>query len=138
MSSRYYDYPKTVADAALVLDAARPGWYNDVELEKLDMGSSSEDILGQVIGNYDRGMDLLFGNVYDRWEGLSSDSVFGCRASAGQWETEISKRKSSMAGGIINVSVGKMVTVSYAGQSIVIPITQLDALIAELQSLRVN
>lgn len=126
-----------MSEAALLLDTAQPGWYNTVNTGRLDMSSASDDILGNVFGGYDKGIEQLFGNIYDSCDRLVGDTIFGHRADLEQWLAEIYSRR-EVSANKASVRVGRQVTIQFAGQSISVPIEQLDALIAELQSLRVN
>ena len=49
----------TVAQAAKFLDEKAEGWANRVDLDKLDMLSITECILGQVFGSYLAGREFL-------------------------------------------------------------------------------
>lgn len=48
------------------LDKENPGWVSKVVPEKLGMASSSFCIIGQVYGNYDEYIGVVFG--YDKYE----------------------------------------------------------------------
>lgn len=42
-----------------LLDANRPGWYRDVDLEILDLASSRRCVVGQLYGTYSHGVAEL-------------------------------------------------------------------------------
>lgn len=48
-----------VAQGAALLDQARPGWFNEINIEELNMATGDKCILGQLYGTYFYGMDVL-------------------------------------------------------------------------------
>lgn len=66
--------PDRVAAGAEHLDREAPGWWQDIDLEDLDLASDCRCILGQVIGEYTAALDEL--KVCDG-EGLGFDAVMG-------------------------------------------------------------
>lgn len=48
-----------VARGVALLDERSPGWVNKVSLNKLNMWSSADCIVGQVLGNYCAGIRVL-------------------------------------------------------------------------------
>lgn len=41
------------------LDARRPGWYDNVDLDTLNIADTKDCILGQLFGHFDSGVALL-------------------------------------------------------------------------------
>lgn len=50
---------KSVERGVELLDERLPGWRNVIDQEKLDMGDCKQCILGQLFGDYERGLILL-------------------------------------------------------------------------------
>ena len=48
-----------VADGAAFLDEHQAGWDRDIDLVALDIGSSCECILGQIHGDFGKGLRRL-------------------------------------------------------------------------------
>ena len=48
-----------VARGAELLDSIRPGWRKEVDLDRLDLSSCHECVLGQLFGGYTYGEDEL-------------------------------------------------------------------------------
>jgi hypothetical protein len=48
-----------VAAGASLLDQAAPGWEDRINLDRLNIASGTQCILGQLYGMYDRGQDVL-------------------------------------------------------------------------------
>jgi hypothetical protein len=82
-----YKYPNTIEGAVAVLNIARPGWREKIDVEKLDMGEWANCILGQVFGDYYKGFKELFDSPASEYEWVSygRDEVFGSRASIKAW-----------------------------------------------------
>ena len=49
-----------VARGAALLDAHQPGWENRINRGTLVMGSLRQCLLGQLYGDFDTGLDILF------------------------------------------------------------------------------
>lgn len=86
-----YNYPKSIEDAAKILDEALPGWHNQIKIPKLNMNRDSLCILGQLYLDYPTGMLRLF-NVSNK----VSDSIFGTNSNREAWIEQINKRKQNM------------------------------------------
>jgi hypothetical protein len=54
-----------VKNGARLLDNLVPGWANLVETASLDLGSSSNCVLGQLFGTYEDGLRALGLNEYE-------------------------------------------------------------------------
>jgi hypothetical protein len=50
---------RRVAAGAALLDQARPGWAEQVEPDRLDMAAEYDDLLGQLYGHFQLGLDAL-------------------------------------------------------------------------------
>jgi hypothetical protein len=53
------DIPACVARGALLLDRVRPGWWREINDDELNMAWCRECVLGQIFGDYFRGVDHL-------------------------------------------------------------------------------
>jgi hypothetical protein len=51
--------PQNVAEMAQLLDHKKPDWFQKVSLSRLDMSNGSHCILGQIFGDYVRGLHFL-------------------------------------------------------------------------------
>ena len=80
--------PKTIPEAAELLDKVNPEWYTKINKETLNMGSCSRCILAQLYGDYALGKEAVFG----KYLALSSNSPFGDYASKADWLTQIDSR----------------------------------------------
>jgi len=84
-----YTYPKSIEEAAQLLDQVKPGWEKLIDQNKLFMGSSLTCILGQLYENWDSGFKTLFHletNVY------IEDSIFGMSRTEDSWTEQINQR----------------------------------------------
>jgi hypothetical protein len=52
-----------VERGAALLDERRPGWWEKVSLQRLDLASECDCPLGQIWGGYIKGVAALFGGV---------------------------------------------------------------------------
>lgn len=80
--------------AARRLDAARPGWHDELDLRTLCMSSGTRCVLGQLYGDYDHGLTALYGS---RRHVLMSIGP-GARAFGGAfprvlWDAEVRDRR---------------------------------------------
>lgn len=83
---------------AKFLDSHVPRWYTCVDEEKLKMGSLDDCILGQIFGDFGRGMVAL--GITDRVRELGFDYLFtgnqlrtGLQRLYDGWVEEIKRRK---------------------------------------------
>lgn len=68
------DARERVAKGAALLDERLPGWWNKVDTKNLDTGDLDHCVLGQLYGDYVRGILSLLGLVApDRPSGLGFD-----------------------------------------------------------------
>lgn len=51
-----------VARGVKLLDKRMPGWDERINLHRLDMGNGTHCVLGQLYGDYYRGLDVLLGD----------------------------------------------------------------------------
>src|SRR6478609_1123816 len=61
------DYTAAVLAGASLLDEKKPGWYNNVDLNTLNVNHVYSCPLGQLFGTYSKGLNALFGQ-FDRPE----------------------------------------------------------------------
>jgi hypothetical protein len=54
-----------VRNMAAVLDEARPGWRGQVDADTINFDSTSDCVLGQLYGNYLRGLNALGHDLYE-------------------------------------------------------------------------
>lgn len=77
-----------VRDGARLLDEQRPGWWQRIDILKLEMNNCSKCILGQLFGHYDSGLTRLFGSPDEAEEaserGFDHDEEFGAFTTDGQ------------------------------------------------------
>jgi hypothetical protein len=48
-----------VSAGAVLLDEQRPGWYAQIDLQRLDMDSYDDCVLGQLFGSFEGGLETL-------------------------------------------------------------------------------
>lgn len=53
------DAKQRVDNGVMVLDAVRPGWRQDIDVEALNLSSYVACVLGQIFGSYDEGLAAL-------------------------------------------------------------------------------
>ena len=92
------NYPTSVKQAARLLDQAKPGWEYKIDLEKLEMGSCTYCILGQLYGDCDIGFKSLFDSDWF-YVGSTDKSClkavpFGTDTYVEEWVAEIKERRS--------------------------------------------
>jgi hypothetical protein len=79
---------ENVARGAAILDELRPGWYQDIDLEKLDLISSWHCVLGQLYGHFGEGLQATMTYRYrDGWGVFGSASAFGFMPADGYQES---------------------------------------------------
>lgn len=93
MSSKYIIGNDTsVLAAALILDAALPGWHNRIDLSKFDINHNSNCVLGQLFGSYGKGFYEL--RILGIFVGHGSPFSSEYRSVRGpQWVEEIKQRQ---------------------------------------------
>ena len=89
----HHNYPKSISEAAELLDKVNPDWYNKVNLLTLNMMTGYSCILGQLYENYDKGMPLLFNLSPKTGSAEINDEIFGLKAPIDKWKTEINSRR---------------------------------------------
>ena len=77
----------TAKNAAKVLDKLKPKWAKEIDLERLNLMSSSDCLLGQLFGSYSVGL----GKVFQATSQLNT-RVFVDPFQQDSWELEIKKR----------------------------------------------
>lgn len=111
-----WPYPKTIEEAAKLLDLAMPDWVDKIRLE-INMACGDNCILGQN-GSYYNHMKKLFGltQTLCMHDGYINDRVFGCLSSNEQWQAEVDSRKPkreeksmTFAEAIIQINKGKKI-----------------------------
>lgn len=80
------------------LDAARPGWHDELDLRTLRMSSGTRCVLGQLYGSYDHGLTALYGSRYHVLTSIGP----GARAFSGAfprvlWDAEVRDRRERAA-----------------------------------------
>jgi hypothetical protein len=85
-----YEYPKSISEAAKLLDKALPGWENKINISTLNMKNYEDCLLGQLYGGYNEGFKLLFNKIIF---GSKTDEIFGDDVDKQLWITEIDTRK---------------------------------------------
>jgi len=97
-----YEYPRSIQEAANLLDVTVPGWAEKVDISKLSMGDCDKCILGQIFMGqadapnvtYEFGMQKLFDlNPWQVNHSYYTDDIFGSRADIQSWVKEIDKRQ---------------------------------------------
>jgi len=82
------------ARGAEFMDRVRPGWFNEIRLDDLEMLSLKDCILGQIYGSYSRG--LLTVGLNSLWMpvryGFALVLVFSWRLTRA-WRREIEQRR---------------------------------------------
>lgn len=100
MSSAYsIEAAKRVASGMELLDEKIPGWTKKIELESLNIAFSHDCILGQLFGNYLRGLRHLslkegdnFG--FDSGEHASDETIYITQSDLIEaWKNAIRKRR---------------------------------------------
>ncbi len=83
-----HPYPKSIPEAAALLDKIKPDWRLRIDVKTLDMKSPHWCILGQVFGNYFNAIDLLEMPTHS----VLDDGVFGSRANPLEWRKMIERK----------------------------------------------
>lgn len=103
-----YSYPKTISEAAELLDRIDPYWYNKIT-QDLQMSNIKSCVLGQVFGDYRKSMQTIFCIYHSQY---NLDRVFGSRSNTNEWNKEINQRKENkmneilVDGGLKFIQVG--------------------------------
>lgn len=80
------DYPKTIAEAAGILDAAKPKWRSKINIDRLEMAKGHDCILGQLYGQWTVGIKTLFGQMnHTLYHTRIKDNIFGYEANNDEW-----------------------------------------------------
>jgi hypothetical protein len=79
-----------VKEGAILLDKEKPGWYNKIDINRLDMTGHRSCILGQLYGEYEIGDTALFGKNERRSD---DDMAFGSEVDKNEWIKEIEARQ---------------------------------------------
>lgn len=87
MAKKKGPYTDRINNACKILSAKyREDWYNEIDLDRLDINFPDKCVLGQLYGNYRRGVMLLTGaemmSCKESWEwgkkkGLWPEHVYG-------------------------------------------------------------
>jgi len=56
--------PKTVGEAAILLDEIKPGWHDQIDVNKLNQNLCDKCILGQLYGGYWNAVGLIKHDEY--------------------------------------------------------------------------
>jgi hypothetical protein len=108
------DYERRVARGAVELDLAVPGWWDRIEVGRLNIGRCDNCICGQLVGNYAVTVDrpssregAMARRLFPEWgslqwrsdhgfaDGLNSKTNF--RALTAAWKAEILHRRAGAA-----------------------------------------
>ena len=80
---------------AQLLDQEEPGWWGRIDVDALDMGSAFHDVLGQLYGDYGRGLKALgfLGSPKAEEYGFASVDPADHEPLADGWCQEVLKRR---------------------------------------------
>src|SRR4051794_1029479 len=84
-----------VRRAARKLDEIRPGWHNEISLDRLDLASYEECVLGQLYGRYDPMRDDHLAEPFGVLTAFAFAPWFS-RLTA--WRVEIAERRAADVG----------------------------------------
>ena len=91
-----FEYPKSISEAAKILDIAKPEWAKQINLDELDMVDCTYCVLGHLFLDYDLGITSLFGfkDGANGPEGnyIYTDKIFGGYSCRQSWVEEIKSR----------------------------------------------
>jgi hypothetical protein len=59
MAAKTAQFARRVATRTALLDGARPGWADLIEPDRLNMTAEYDDLLGQLYGHFQVGLDTL-------------------------------------------------------------------------------
>jgi hypothetical protein len=63
------DLSAKVKRMTAILDEKRPGWRDEIDVEKLDFNSIRNCVLGQLYGSYTQGLvDIGYPNATEAWQ----------------------------------------------------------------------
>lgn len=79
------------------LDRQVPDWATRINLDTFDMASETDDVLTQVFGDYDKGIDRLFGSMNltadDIGHGYAPRTRLAAAGLTEAWAREITARR---------------------------------------------
>lgn len=84
-----HPFPQSIPEAAKLFDEIKPGWFEEINIDELDMDSYQNCILGQLYGNAEV-EDILF---QDTPFYSSENPIFGYKVDKNDWIFEIEKRQ---------------------------------------------
>ncbi len=94
-----------VTVGAALLDQRHPGWERQIDVDLLDMASAEDDMLGQLYGSYDEGLDALIRRDPDpsAWAPHAFAVAYGFDATADEpgvyddrtqaWRVQVAQRR---------------------------------------------
>jgi hypothetical protein len=91
-----------VERGAALLDERRPGWWDEVDLSKLDLNSCCRCVLGQLWGHYWRGAAELFGCPFYNADAAAGAAGFDAQdeshfpALTDLWRAAIERRRTQV------------------------------------------
>src|SRR6266516_3369909 len=59
LQAQHAEFAERVAAGAALLDQHQPGWERQIDVEGMDLASAEDDVLGQLHGSFDEGLDAL-------------------------------------------------------------------------------
>jgi hypothetical protein len=83
-----------VAEGAAFLDVRDPEWIGKVDLERLDLGSCTRCILGQLAGDYEDGVEMFALDGADT-VALGFNTTLGFDDLTAEWKRVITERRSA-------------------------------------------
>ena len=88
-----------VTKGAALLDKTRPGWADEIDVERLDLLDGCDCVLGQLHGGYEKGLEALgqfsdqassAAHGFDGEDGQATREVYAFLTAA--WKRRIAKR----------------------------------------------
>jgi hypothetical protein len=86
--------PGRVAKGSTLLSRLNPWWFHQVDPDRLDLDSCSHCVLGQLFGEYDRGIQALFRDVEDRDQYADHGPHVEHGFFVENWDTDYEERQS--------------------------------------------
>lgn len=87
---------ESVAVSARVLDHVRPTWYDELDTERLRLNDPRRCVLGQLFGDYERGLAALHDRLSSRPLLPLAEHVrrgTDCFVSVAAWRDEVARRR---------------------------------------------